>query len=350
MRSRNLFLVFVIAICVVATPFTSQGCAGNHQPPYKLDSGEQVVLTNNDNSIACSWETLLFFVNESLDDVLPYTKERSSDIDSMVMLHNKLEDAGIRTALVGVNVQDNNPFFTCVAVETSDRGLLFLTIIPQAIGDRLSCNQSEFIQLVYLEKGQKIGFVEAKFALSSSYSWYLDYLTKFYQAGDSSNYLEEFSKVIDDNYMRLNAIDKTNEEIMGYLEDPEYYTEARRLAFNHRVDRYNSYIDDFNAQIEDYNLELSQYNELAEGTSNVIYAIKEDYSYPFKVSIPPVNITAITPPEISSYKLPTQSYVDELIASGDSYNQIPKPSRQSTEKFERITDDNFVVNDFKLWW
>lgn len=339
---------YFLLICFLLVLFILQGCASNN-PPYKLDSGEQVILANGNGSVSCSWKDLLAQVDSLLDDVLPYTKDRSSGIDSMVMLHNKLEDRGIRTALVAVNVEANEPFLACITVETTDRGLVFLTLVPQSLGEGQSFNRSEYIQAVYLEKGEKIGFVEAKFALSGDYSWYLDYLDRFYAAGDFYNYLEEYNKTIEKNALRLDSIDSTNEEIRGYLDDLQYYTEQRRIAFNRRVERYNSYIEVFDAQVEDYNFELSQAERLTNGTSEIIYAIKEDYSYAF---VPIVLLPQVIPNVIPNVipHLPTAAYVDTLISSDDSYNQIPKPDRQSVEKFERITDDNFVVNDFKLWW
>ena len=181
MNNRHRYL---LPICFLLVLFILQGCASN--PPYKLDSGEQAVLTGGSGSVACSWESLLHEVDISLDDVLPYTKEKSSGIDSMVMLHNKLENRGIRTALVAVNVETNEPFFTGIAVETTDRGLVFLTLVAQSLGISMSLDRSENIQSVYLKEGEKIGFVEAKFALSGDYAWYLDYLDRFYQVDRKS--------------------------------------------------------------------------------------------------------------------------------------------------------------------
>lgn len=182
MKKLSLFLTVVAIAYLVFT-----GCATN--PPYKLASGERIILTKGDGSVSCSYKELLDKVDSLLDSVLPHTKENSSGLDAMVMLHNGLEDIGIKTALVAINAQGNKPFYTCIAVETTDRGLVLLSVIPRSIGVRHNFDRSAYIQSVYLEKGQKIGFVEAKYAQSNSYSWYLEYLERFYAAADFGEYL-----------------------------------------------------------------------------------------------------------------------------------------------------------------
>jgi len=350
MWKRRLLILKYLLFIFLLVLFALQGCVSNN-PPYKLESGEQVILANGSGSVSCSSDEFISQVDTLLDDILPYTEENSSDIDSMVMLHNKLEDRGIRTALVAVNVESNEPFFTCIAVETTDRELVFLTLVSQSLDTSMSLDRSEYIQSVYLKKGEKIGFVEAKFALSGNYSWYLDYLDRWYRAADFGKYLEEYAEVIDKNSARLSKIDETNEEIRKYLEDWQYYTEERRLEFNHRVERYNGYVKVFDVQVEDYNSLLPEVEKLADGLSEVIYGIKEDYSYPFAPLIVPHHISINTTLVPSYFAiLPGQSYVDQLIISDDSYSHIPKPDRQSVEKFERLSDQNFIVNDFKLWW
>ena len=341
---RIFLLLFPISILLL-------GCSSN--PPYKLDSGEQVILTENSASASCSWDYLLSTLDGFLNEVLPYTKQRSSGIDSMVMLHNKLEGVGIKAALVAINIEGNKPFFTCVAVSTTDKGVRFVTLIPQSLSNSLSGKRSEYIQSVYLRESERIGFVEAKFALSGDYSWYLDYLDKFYESTDFGTYLETYHKVIEKNATSLRSIDKTNEEIRKYLEGSWLYTEGRRIAFNRRIERYNSYVEVYDAQVDDYNLELSECEKLADAVSQVIYCVREDYSYPFSLNpivVPPASMPIILPPPVTITIVPTPSNVDRLISSDDSYNQEPKPDRQSTEKFERLSDQNFIVNDFKQWW
>jgi uncharacterized protein YoxC len=342
------------------------GCATN--PPYKLDSGEQVILTKGDGSVSCSYQELLNKVDSLLDDVLPHTKERSSGIDAMVMLHNGLEDMGIKTALIATNVQGNEPFYTCIAVETTDKGMIILDLFPQSLGTGFNIDRSEYVQAVYLQKGQKIGLVEAKYAQSNSYSWYLEYLERFYYVADFAEYLAEYESVVEKNNEGLDNISKEIDEITSDLENFKSWTfswtdqtanEFNRLvdALNEKNERYNRNIVIFNAQVEDCNADLDSFNKLAEDVQDIIYYVKEDRTPNLPIALSPLPLFVMPPlvsvPVSPSYfnLYPSLSQInDSLLRLDDSYNQIPKPNRQSVKKFERVTDENFIVEDFKLWW
>lgn len=363
MRKLSLFLgVVVVACCLIVT-----GCATN--PPYKLDSGERVILTRGIGSVSCSYQELLNRVDSLLDYVSPHTKERSSGLDAMVMLRNGLEDMGIKTALVAINVQDNKPLYTCIAVETTDKGLVFLSLVEQSLGTRLNIDRSKYVQAVYLQKGQKIGFVEAEYAQQNRYSWYLEYLERFYHAVDFAEYLNEYENVANKNFQRLESIGQKLDAIYKDLErlrsssfgwyqapsDWEVY-EFNRLVdmYNTKADRFDRNTSVYEAQADDYNTEYNKYETLSEGLSDFIYAVKEE-QYPFVVPVYPMP-PLYTAPDISAYlssvpvALPSLSSIDTQLKFDDSYYLIPKPDMQSVDPFERISEENFVVKDFKLWW
>lgn len=366
MKRFSLFLVVVIVACLIVT-----GCTTN--PPYRLDSGEKIVLTRGSGSVSCSYQELLNKIDSLLDNVLPHTKERSSGLDAMVMLHNGLEDMGIKTALVTINVQDNKPFYTCTAVETTDKGVVFLDIVPQSLGTSYNMSRSEYIQVVYVQKGKKIGFVEAKYAQSNSYSWYLEYLERFYYAADFAEYLTKYADVVDKNFERLGSIGKQLDEIQEGLErlrsgsslfglyrttsDWEVY-EFNRLVdiYNSKVDRFNQNIKIYEAQTDDYNAQVATWETLSEGLSESIYGIKEDLQYPFTIPLHPLVApwSQATPPKFTIIGQGTiwasLSQVDARLNFDDSYYQLPKPDMQSVEPFERISEENFVVKNSKLWW
>ena len=75
-KKKQAKLFSALFTCLLVAFLALLGCDSN--PPYKLDSGEQVVLTEGSSSVACSWENLLYEVDMLLDDVLPYTAKKDS--------------------------------------------------------------------------------------------------------------------------------------------------------------------------------------------------------------------------------------------------------------------------------
>jgi hypothetical protein len=359
-----IFVSSVIFLLVITT-----GCATS--PSYRLDSGEPIALTNGPGSVLCTYQELLNKVDSVLDNVLPYTISNSSEIDAMMELHNRLEDIGIKVAFVAINVLDNKPFYSCIAVETADKGLVYLSLVTQSMGTEYNLDRSVYIQATYLEIGEKLGFVEAKYAQSFDYSWYLEYLQRFYRSADFYKYLEKYGSVIDENSAALDKISQNLDNVYDQLSRYQKWPMSRSLSdiamFNRLADdydikikRYNQNIETFNAQVNDYNSELQRGSTLAEGTSEFIYAVEEipGLTAPYTVTMPNITIPEWTimpaPSVVSPYSsfllYPTLDEIQRGFSFDDTYNQIPKPDMQSVEKFERISDDNFVVTNYKLWW
>jgi hypothetical protein len=343
-----ILLVSIIIILLIS--FT--GCSDN--PPYYLKSGEPIQLVKGANSVKCSAQTLVDMIVPLLDQVLPITTEDTADIDAMVLLHNKLEGLGVKTGFVAINVDGNKPFLTCVAVETTDRGLMYIYIASQSSKNETDWSKPEYIQAVYLQNGRQIGFVEATYALSNDYLWYLTYLTKYYQSADYGEFVNEYGKVVDTNSARLDAIKKTNSAIRDLLDIGwPYETYSRNSIFNSRIDRYNLYIESFNAQVDDFNAEVNYSEKLNEGTSKVIFSIKEIITGPLSLTVTP---KPWTPSWLTDKSFPVQPLnnakddLDSLLASDDFYKQLPKPDKQSCKKSARLSENNFVVDDYKVWW
>ncbi|MBI4332511.1 MAG: hypothetical protein HY673_14665 [Chloroflexi bacterium] len=317
-------------------------------PPYVSDTGQKVVLTNQDFAKPTRWNDLLRVAESLLSEIIPYTKQNSSGLASNVVLHNRLEDQGIKSALVGVNAQGSKPFFACVAVETTDRGVVFVDIIPQTINAKSSFDRSELIQSVFLKPGNKIGFIAAKFVDSGDYSWYESYLSKVYDFYDFGIYLDEYADVVKRNRSRLDSIQETIEEIRRYMDDN---TNSRNILFvglfNRKIDRFNNYIARFNGQLEDYRKDVSFYKELEGKYPDSIYYVVETRGVvnPLPTSVLP-RLSVIVPSPVA----PGTLRLEMLLNSDDSYNQIPKPNRERAKKSERFADKNFRVTDFAMWW
>ena len=227
--------------------------------PQQSSSAESENLVNNKNAGPITWNNLLDSVEILLDDILPYIEDDDPEIDGMTMLHNKLEEKAIKTGLVSINIEYGEPLHACIAVETVDRGIVFLDLVPLSLGIEGEIPEDEYMQTVYLQEGKRIGFIPARLAKSTEYSWYTDYLESTYEYFDFYVYLNEFSKVIDRNSSRLDDIEATIDEIEYLLlSGPPNYTSERERLFNDRIDRFNSYIEDFNRQVEEYMTELNQ--------------------------------------------------------------------------------------------
>jgi len=226
---------------------------------------------------------------------------------------------------------------------------------------------TEYIQAVYLQKGQKIGFVEAKCAQSNSYSWYQEYLERWYYTADFAEYLAEYDSVISKNHEKISSIKQNLNTIYSDLESFQRWKfswssyeiiEFNRLAdaYEAKADRFNQSVQIFNSQVEDYNAEVAKYNKLTQGIQEAIYYVTETLVSPYTlhpISLPavPPPCVLVKPPSIATHLYPSLSDIDsKLRFIDDSYYNIPKPDRQSVKKCERYADKNFVVKDFELWW
>jgi hypothetical protein len=148
------------------------------------------------------------------------------------------------------------------------------------------------------------------------------------------------------------------------LSDSEYDRVNREFdrliaLANDRIDEYNNiYLVQFNEQIADFNNELS----IADSMSN---QYPEEIFYVEEYSINPNNVFTIKPPLFAPITIPKYPFITppviytnadsflsalaDIINGDDSYYQISKPDRNQF-KSDRITDKNFVVDDYKIKW
>lgn len=311
---------------------------------------------------------VLAIVYSFLDDVSIHTAKNQSDKEAVANLRDKLIESGIEAGIVTIESRLGavGNLDACVAIRTSDRDVVFLSIVPSDIDIETA---DERLQFVYLEKGKRIGLIPAKFAVSNDYSWYEDYLAETYALFDLYEWLAEYSDVVDKNGRRLEQIDAKNEGIKDWIEGPPltpFYDvsdvdwanrEFDRLTdlANARIDRYNDYLIQFNAQVDDLNSEIAAVENIAGNYPNEIYYVEEYFTgltipyRPFPV-LPPL-VYPVVPP-ISPIYTSVDSFLSALavkIAEDDSYHQIDRPDK-SLFKVERWTDKNFVVTGFKVRW
>jgi hypothetical protein len=293
-----------------------------------------------------------------LDDALAMTVADSSDIDATSWLHNELEKRAVKSAFVAVNQGSNDPFFTCLAVETSDQGIMHICLVPKSVGVKNQTSRTEYVQAVFVRNGDKIGFLEAQYAGSHEYSWYTDYLKRAYDALDFGEYLGKYREIVEKNEQKLLGIKEQNSKLKAYMESNIYYcTDYQVDRFNDRLVRFDIYVDEYNAQSDDYNRELEKYRKMSDVYPSSIYYVTETRKYPYApIALPaPFKSPTVYPYPVpasprSSYSYSVKSEVDRMLGVDDSYSQLPAPDRSSVTQFERVSDKNFVVTSFQYWW
>ena len=124
------------------------------------------------------------------------------------------------------------------------------------------------------------------------------------------------------------------------------------------IDRYNSYPDRYNTQVEEYNAKLNSYIIESEKYPYELFYVEEYSINPNRISFPisPIPMPTLIPyipVPIAPFSLYTiDTYLDALqtkVSRDYSYNLLPEPD-ETDFKTDRITDKNFIVNDFKIKW
>jgi len=333
--SRCKFFIVLIFLSVLLSSCLS----------YKLSTGESIKLVSG-GTISPTFNSLYNTIESLVQEVRSFSTSTNSGIDYIVSLHNKLEERGIKTALVVVNTDTDIPYYSCVAIDTVDRGLCYFDIVPFD----LDINLEEVVQSVFLERGRPIGFIASKFTKGNTYSWYTDYLEEFYKYYTYAEYILEYREVVESNRARLDFILSTNWRIRYLIESsPSYLVPSWYITtFNTRIDKFNNYAKLFDIELEDYNKELAKFQTLdASYPQNIYYTFEINTNNRSPTYTPPPKIL---PPQFLPSNLPaTLSEVEQLLVSDDSYSQKSKPDR-SVIKVERITEKNFIVNSIKLIW
>jgi len=241
----------------------------------------------------------------------------------MTYFQNKLWELNISTGLVriqGEQTAEGNLDY-CVAVNTLDRGIVFLTVMPESLTAE---DREQNLQLVYLMEGERIGLLPAKLASSNDYAWYASYLDDVYAYYDRCEYLAELSDLLDRFVQGLDNIRTT-----------------MLFAPQGDIDRVSSLVDEYNRQTVRYNelLRSIQVDENQYPESLYYIEIEEQWTDTwgrFNVPVPPPLLSVPT-------LFPT---VEQL----SSQMQKIVLLSESTCKVERVTDKNFIVNEFKIKW
>jgi len=301
-RKIAAIVVPIVVLCIVFGSMHTQG-SGDIPPPPSYTYDEAVSTIYHIVGDVCSQ----FRVNESDKSACNYFLGRLSEFHiggGIVNIDGSLEAEG--------------DLDYCVAINTSDRGVVFFTVLPKSIDVE---DIQQRLQYVYLKEGEKIGLLPAKFAMSNDYSWYERYLDDVYSHFDYGEYLLELSDLLD---TCGSIIDNTNAMWM-------FTSQADVDRFNSLIIKYNNHVDDFNSQIYAYNSTLDGYPE-------ALFYI-EEYSID---------------PSQTFYLPPTLAIPDTVFYSGiDSLSYKLQEIDGLDQKqciVDRVTDKNFVVKNYSVRW
>ncbi len=318
-----------------------------------------------------NWSKLINIATPLVNDILPLSSINLSDEESMTLFRDNFIDKGVAAGLVKINSRlgANGNLNYCVAVNTLDKGIVFLYILPKGI--EIS-NEDNRLQEVYLKNDERVGLLSVIYATSSDYSWYVNYLKDTYANWDYGEYISEFGNIVDKNKTELDKLSSKIDELIDFAGNPNIsiYDSAMSQAqidakynsllgeVDALIDQYNSYTDQYNAQVEEYNARLDSYIIESEKYPSELFYV-EEYSInpnriPFLISpIPMPILIPYTPVPIAPFNLYSiDTYLNALqdrVNRDYSYNILPEPD-ETDFKTERITDKNFIVNDFKIKW
>lgn len=319
------------------------------------------------------WSNLVDIATPLISDVLPLSSVNHSDEESMTLFRDKLVDKGVAAGLVKINSRlgANGNLNYCVAVNTLDRGIVFLYILPKDVKIR---NEDNRLQEVYLKNGERVGLLSAKYGTSSYYTWYIEYLTDTFANWDYGEYINEFGNIVDKNKAALDKLKTKIEELIDFADNPKISvydsamsqqqidTKYKSLLeeVDTRIDQYNSYKGQYNAQVEDYNAKLNSFTTESEKYPDELFYIEENFLNPNFVKIPsfsiptPIFFTPITPVPFATINVPNTidtflNKLQDMVNQNYSYNLLPEPNKIDF-KAERFTDKNFLVDDYNIRW
>lgn len=103
--------------------------------------GEPIELINNPDATNPSYAQLIaFIIIEDTTDTNPYIEKGAAAYvcaDFAEDVHNNAEEAGIRTAWVGIEIEGDEEGHALNAFETTDRGLVFIDCTGQSLIQRI---------------------------------------------------------------------------------------------------------------------------------------------------------------------------------------------------------------------
>ncbi len=176
------------------------------QPPVVKASGGAINLINNAEAKNVSFEKLLTFIREDDTDEEPYIFGVRMCVEFAETLHNHAEQAGIKTAIVGIKFRDEEVGHALNAFLTKDRGLVYIDCTGEGMEPftfkELPEDQDypvEHDKIAYIEQGKEYGVISIDKATSLQYSFYTEYVQDWQECADLvDEYNEEVARYNDE--------------------------------------------------------------------------------------------------------------------------------------------------------
>ncbi|MDD5700743.1 MAG: hypothetical protein PHU23_01730 [Dehalococcoidales bacterium] len=338
-------------------------------PNGNLGSAESPSPSKSKQTANLYWSNLVDIATPLISDVLPLSSVNHSDEESMTLFRDKLISKGVAAGLVKITSKlgANGNLNYCVAVNTLDKGIAFLYILPKDV--KISDEENR-LQAVYLKNGERVGLLSVKYAVSSEYAWYVKYLGNTYTNWDYGEYISEFGNIVDKNKEALDKLGSKIDKLIDFAEDPKIsiYDSAMSQAqidakynslldeVDSRIHQYNGYKDQYNAQVQNFNAKLNSFQTESEEYPDELFYIEEYFINPNYVTIPtfsiptPVFITPVPFSPVTLYTIDTYlNSLQNMVSQDYSFSLLPEPD-ENIFKSERITDKNFVVDDYDIRW
>ncbi len=248
--------------------------------------------------------------------------------------------------------------------------MVYLYFVP----DRIEVEYMfERLQVVYLKTGGQIGLIPVKYAESSDYGWYQSYLEEVYTKRDYFGYVCAFEDVKKANDRVFDALSRRINTLInatyGIPEDfentmmtsPELYNRSYSIMekIYARAMKYEIYNKEHERQAADLRSALDNHVEYSMCYPGHLVVLEEDsiyssFIYDAVVVAPLSNQAISTSSKYEKFVVysNTEEYLDYLQSLLDddfSYSPLPEPDVTSF-KYYRITDNNFVVKDFRISW
>ncbi len=262
----GLIVAFII-IVVVINLFSSDE---NPRYIYKDGAiitgadGEPIELINNPDATNPTYAELVAFIKEDTSDNKTYSEgfEQQGRIilahmcaDFAEDVHNNAEAAGIRAALVGIDLKGKEIGHACNAFETTDRGLVYVDCTGTSISERLRSilgdSPMSRDHVAYVEIGNEYGCIDIDKAKSPSYSFYDEYKQKGQE------------------YHRL--LSEYDEEVIRYNRETETWNvtlDGSKQILDRVATEYEIMLIDYNDAVAQYNQEIKQ-KVYQEGSSDM---------------------------------------------------------------------------------
>jgi len=264
----------------------------------------------------------------------------TSDEGVMQGLSRKLRERGIQAGLVTIKgmSRGKGPLDACVAIATRDNGVALFTVLPSHIDVE---PPEERLQVVYLQKGSRLGLLAATVAESMDYAWYTGFMEDVYQHYDYLKWLTAFADSVADYASHL-------ARLIEYVENPPslagYFSDNQLAELDRLIDGANANIDQFKAVADELSGLVDALEDLPDAYPSDVYYVETIWTDPLRPlpalpSVPQYGVTLVRT---------TEEYLTELRRR--VYVLPPTAPNRDDHKCERVSDKNFVVADFEIRW